>query len=33
MVEAEARVMMNKPLTFRIGYGSNGDFGLYPTAF
>lgn len=33
MVEVEALVRVNKPLTFRIGYGSNGDFGLYPTAF
>jgi hypothetical protein len=33
MVETEAQVRMGKPLTFRIGYGSNGDFGLYPTAF
>jgi len=33
MVEAEARVSVTRPITFRIGYGSNGDFGLYPTAF
>lgn len=33
MVEVDASVKANKPLTFRIGYGSNGDFGLYPTAF
>lgn len=33
MVEVEALVKVNTPLTFRIGYGSNGDFGLYPTAF
>lgn len=33
MVEVEAQVKVDKVLTYRIGYGSNGDFGLYPTAF
>lgn len=33
MVETRATVQRNKSVAFRIGYGSNGDFGLYPTAF
>ncbi|KGT86142.1 lipoprotein [Erwinia typographi] len=33
MVEVTGNVDRDKPLTYRIGYGTNGDFGLYPTAF
>lgn len=31
--EARAAVTRNKRLTFRIGYGSNGDYHILPTAF
>lgn len=33
MVETRVTVKRNQTLTFRVGYGSNGDFGMYPTAF
>lgn len=33
MVEVTGTVNKDNPLTYRIGYGTNGDFGLYPTAF
>ena len=33
MAEAEANVSIDNPLVFRVGYGTGGDFGLYPTAF
>lgn len=33
MVEATGTVTKENSLTYRIGYGTNGDFGLYPTAF
>lgn len=33
MSEVRATVVPGKPLNFRIGYGSNGDFTLNATAF
>lgn len=33
MTEVEAKATASKPITFRIGYGGPGDFGIYPTAF
>ncbi|CDH25085.1 lipoprotein [Xenorhabdus bovienii] len=33
MSEQEGRVVEDETLTYRIGYGSNGDYGIYPTAF
>ncbi|PHM67151.1 hypothetical protein [Xenorhabdus kozodoii] len=33
MSEQEGRVTEDEMLTYRIGYGSNGDYGIYPTAF
>jgi len=33
MTEVAARVQAGIPMSFRIGYGSNGDFSINPTAF
>jgi hypothetical protein len=33
MSEAKATVKFDVELNFRVGYGSNGDFYLNPTAF
>ncbi|MDV2864953.1 putative periplasmic lipoprotein [Phytobacter ursingii] len=33
MSEQSAKVESDRILMFRIGYGTNGDFGIYPTAF
>ncbi|MEN0627970.1 hypothetical protein AAIG33_11060 [Phytobacter ursingii] len=33
MSEQSAKVESDRILIFRIGYGTNGDFGIYPTAF
>jgi len=33
MVETEGVVKKGGVLTYRVGYGSNGDFGIYRTAF
>jgi hypothetical protein len=33
MVETEGVVKKGVVLTYRVGYGSNGDFGIYRTAF
>ncbi|AYW20387.1 hypothetical protein DTA24_17905 [Klebsiella sp. P1CD1] len=33
MSEQSGTVIDGKTLMYRIGYGTNGDFGIYPTAF
>ncbi len=33
MSEQSGRVAEGDVLMFRVGYGTNGDFGIYPTAF
>lgn len=33
MAEIEANVTKSRPLLFRVGYGTNGDFFIAPTAF
>lgn len=33
MSEQSGKVTEDKTLMYRIGYGTNGDFGIYPTAF
>jgi hypothetical protein len=33
MSEQSGKVTGEKTLMYRIGYGTNGDFGIYPTAF
>lgn len=33
MSEQSGTVIEGKTLMYRIGYGTNGDFGIYPTAF
>ncbi|ELW9440226.1 hypothetical protein RJ492_000555 [Pluralibacter gergoviae] len=33
MSEQSGRVQDGKVLIYRVGYGTNGDFGIYPTAF
>ena len=33
MSEVEARVIKGRPLAFRVGYGTNGDYFINPTAF
>jgi len=33
MSEQSGKVNTDKPLMYRVGYGTNGDFGIYPTAF
>ena len=33
MSEQSGTVVDGKTLMYRIGYGTNGDFGIYPTAF
>lgn len=33
MSEQSGKVIDGKTLMYRIGYGTNGDFGIYPTAF
>ena len=33
MSEQSGRVVKDGLLMYRIGYGTNGDFGIYPTAF
>jgi hypothetical protein len=33
MSEQSGRVANDRDLMYRIGYGTNGDFGIYPTAF
>ncbi|EOX4930325.1 hypothetical protein ACER1D_004137 [Vibrio alginolyticus] len=33
MVEVQANVKVESRLNFRVGYGSNGDFSIFPTAF
>ncbi|EJB8470256.1 hypothetical protein MW376_000283 [Citrobacter freundii] len=33
MSEQSGKVTSEKTLMYRIGYGTNGDFGIYPTAF
>lgn len=33
MSEQSGKVTESKVLMYRIGYGTNGDFGIYPTAF
>lgn len=33
MSEQSGVVREDKTLIYRVGYGSNGDFGIYPTAF
>ncbi|RNZ34149.1 hypothetical protein C5X83_001610 [Klebsiella pneumoniae subsp. pneumoniae] len=33
MSEQSGEVTEGKTLMYRVGYGTNGDFGIYPTAF
>ncbi|MFP0536052.1 hypothetical protein [Klebsiella oxytoca] len=33
MSEQSGRVTGDKTLMYRVGYGTNGDFGIYPTTF
>lgn len=33
MSEVQADVIAGQTIRFRVGYGSNGDFSIYPTAF
>ena len=33
MSEQSGDVIEGKTLMYRVGYGTNGDFGIYPTAF
>lgn len=33
MSEQSGKVNTDKTLMYRVGYGTNGDFGIYPTAF
>lgn len=33
MSEQEGVVVNDKTIMYRIGYGTNGDYGIYPTAF
>lgn len=33
MTEQEGTVESGKMIMYRIGYGTNGDYGIYPTAF
>lgn len=33
MTEVQAKVQADRPVRFRVGYGSNGDFSMSPTAF
>lgn len=33
MSEQSGKVTENGTLMYRVGYGTNGDFGIYPTAF
>ena len=33
MSEQSGKVTDTGVLMFRVGYGTNGDFGIYPTAF
>lgn len=33
MVEISGNVTKDKTLMYRVGYGTNADFGIYPTAF
>jgi hypothetical protein len=33
VVEVQTLTVPDATMTFRVGYGSNGDMGIYPTAF